>query len=72
MKDRTRKCLRLVLFVQIIILAWLPASAGAAEMRAGVAKAVITNDKPLVMVNGRVYAAGGVPDTKLMDEFGIK
>lgn len=35
------------------ILIFLSVAAGA-EMRAGVAKAVITNDEPLVMVNGRV------------------
>jgi hypothetical protein len=32
----------------------LPTGASALEMKAGVAKAPITNDKPLVMVNSRL------------------
>jgi len=54
MSSRIMKCVCFVLFVQVVLLVGLPAPAVAAEMKAGVAKAIITNDKPLVMVNGRV------------------
>jgi hypothetical protein len=42
-----------VLAVAMLIIA-VPFAADAAEMKAGVAKAVITNKEPLVMVNGNV------------------
>ena len=46
--------MRTTLVLVLILAAGLPQTAAAVEMKAGVAKAPITNDKPLVMVNGRV------------------
>ena len=38
----------------LVLALCLPSAASAVEMKAGVAKAPITNDQPLVMVNGRL------------------
>ena len=53
MSNRNTKKFGFVLAVGVL-LGWPPVTAAAMEMKAGVAKAVITNDKPLLMVNGRI------------------
>ena len=52
---RRMKSERLVAVCLLLsVMMFVPLTAGAAEMKAGVAKAVITNTEPLVMVNGDV------------------
>lgn len=49
-----KKCVVFIMSVFLCATALFPVSAWAFEMKAGVAKTVITNDRPLVMVFGRV------------------
>lgn len=49
-----KKCVVLIMSVFLCATALFPVSTWAFEMKAGVAKTVITNDRPLVMVFGRV------------------
>jgi len=54
LKNEKESAMRIFALSVMLILVVMPVFAAPVSMKAGVAKAVITNSRPLVMVNGRV------------------